>query len=245
MGSSINTIIFSYNRACQLDLLLRSLNFSATVFYKYDPEFEAGYKKLFALHPDHEYIKQVPFRKKLNVLAGRTEFVSFLNDDCVMVEHYDQDEVVEGMKDPLVISFGLGLHSGVAGTKWDWKDYANHPDWRMWGFPMSVDSCIVRSSDVLPIMENEDFDSVPALEKLLKDNLPPRPKMMCFENKKVINWVMNTVQTQHRRPRDRVPPAELEARWLAGERLSLEAIKRKTRNSPLYRVGRRAPVYET
>jgi len=246
MNSAINTIIFSANRACQLELLLRSINVPAIVFYHFDPGFEAGYKKLMEMYPNFEYIKQTDFKKQLASLVGRTDFTSFLCDDDVMVEPYDQNskEINEFKNDPEVVSFSLGLSGNVAGKKWNWKEYQGNRALRMWGYPRSVDSCIFKTYDILPIIKNNDFPSLNLLEVAFYNNPPTIPKMMCFDSRKIVNYAVNSVQKDFKRHSIGPSVKELEKRFLNGERISLEDVKQKTKNSPLYRV-RKNFAYET
>ena len=62
---TLGTLIFSKNRACQLELLLRSLNMPVSVLYTFDPEFAAGYLKLIKMYPQVNFIKQTNFKSQL------------------------------------------------------------------------------------------------------------------------------------------------------------------------------------
>src|SRR5581483_4660004 len=140
----LKTLVFSKNRACQLELLLRSLPYSPSVLYTYDKEFELGYTKLMKMYPKVDFIKQTNFKSQLLEFVQSCKYILFLTDDDVMIETFSENlpEYLEFIKSPDVVSLSLGLSSSVAGKKWKWQKYRNNYRLRMWGYPMSIDSCI-------------------------------------------------------------------------------------------------------
>src|SRR3989344_6927504 len=88
MRSEISTIIFSKNRACQLELLLRSLNMPATVIYTYDQDFKTGYDKLIGMYPEVEFVWETDFKKQ--VIENLGEYTLFLVDDDVMIAPFEE-----------------------------------------------------------------------------------------------------------------------------------------------------------
>lgn len=239
-------LIFSKNRACQLDLLLRSLNLPASVLYTFDPEFEAGYKKLIKMHPTVNFVKQTEFKSQLIEFVKSSDYLLFLPDDDVMIAPFSIDlpEFQEFMKSPDVATLSLGLSSNIAGKKWKWADYRGNYRLRMWGYPMSVDSCIFRKEDILPIIMGSQMTNLNYLETYLNQNIPNRPFMMCFDSPKLINNSVNQVQKDFPARTSGPSPQELEKRFLKGERLSLEDIKEKAKNARYYRIKEQY-TYET
>ncbi len=236
--SEINTIVFSKNRACQLELLLRSLSIPASVLYTYDPEFKKGYSTVIKMHPKFNFVKQDNFKLQLIKFVKESDYVLFLTDDDVMIEPFNQDfeEIKEFIKDTNVASLSLALSSKVAGKKWEWNKYRGNYRLRMYGYPMSVDSCIFRSLDILPVIKKYDITNPNYLETYLNQNIPNRPKMMCFDTPKIINNSVNQVQSDFPAHTFGISTHELEKRFLKGERLSLEDIKEKAKTAKYYRL---------
>ena len=235
----LKTLIFSKNRACQLELLLRSLSIPASVLYTYDPEFKAGYKKLINMYPGVDFIRETEFKLQLIKLIRKTDYILFLTDDDVMIApvSVDSPEFREFVKSPDVVTLSLGLSSQVTGKKWRWKDYRGNYRLRMWGYPMSVDSCIFRKEDIIgTISKSADISNPNYLETALNLNIPARPYMMCFSTPKIINNSVNQVQDDFPAHTLGLSTHELEERFLKGERLSLEDIKEKAKGARYYRI---------
>jgi hypothetical protein len=109
MCSEITTIIFSKNRACQLELLLRTLNLQSKVIYTYDEEFKSGYDKLILMYPNVEFILQTNFKQQ--VIENLGKYTLFLVDDDIMIESFDENcrEFQEFKNDQNIICLSLRL----------------------------------------------------------------------------------------------------------------------------------------
>ena len=235
MRPEITTIIFSKNRACQLELLLRSLNLPSTVIYTYDPAFKSGYNKLIGMYPKVKFIPETNFKNQLIENLG--EYTLFLVDDDVMIEPFEEDcsEFEEFKKNQSIISLSLRLapyYEGAPDFKnntWDWRGLKHD-----WGYPMSVSAHIFRKQDILPIVTNGPFNTPNDLEVLLRKNPPNRPLMLCVPKPNIINIPANVVQTKYRLNRFKnmgIPPEDMNEKFLDGQRISLEDIIEKAKNS--------------
>lgn len=241
---NLTTIVFSKNRACQLELLLRSLRkMPVTVLFSYDPEFKAGYDKLIKMYPSIKFVLRYDFKKQLlEILNKGSDYIMFLVDDDVMLEPFYEDcpEFREFKENPEILTLSLRLspdyrYKGLPvlkENKWEWAPFsrggeAYNPRLRQWGYPMSVGSHIFRRADILPIITANEMKNPNFLEGALSANPPARPLMMCFDKARVINNIVNQVQTDFPSHVLRIPVEELEKRFLKGERLSLEDIKKK------------------
>lgn len=238
---TFTTLIFSKNRACQLELLLRSLSIPgipASVLYTYTPEFKAGYDKVKKMYPRVDFIRQTNFKTQLMETVKRSDYILFLTDDDVIIAPFSKasPEFREFRKDKDVATLSLGLSAGVAGKKWEWKQYRGNYRLRMWGYPMSVDSCIFRKEDILPTIQTHDMSTPNYLETELNLNIPDRSLMMCFDSPRIINNSVNQVQKDFPAHTYGPSPEELEEKFLRGERLSLEDIRQKAKNSRHYRL---------
>lgn len=236
----LTTIVFSKNRACQLELLLRSLgDLPASVLYTYDSGFEAGYKKVINMYPSINFIKQYDFKSQLINFVKNSKYVYFPTDDIVFIDYFSENskEFREFIKSSDIISLSLGLSPNIAGKKWRWQDFKGNYKLRMWGYPVSIDSCILRAEDVLPaIIDYGDMPTPNYFEMALLAKTPTRPYMMCFDHPKIINNSVNQVQKDFPAHTVGISPEILENNFLKGKRLSLTDIKEKARGAVGYRI---------
>ena len=121
MVDMITTLIFSKNRACQLDLLIRSLNRHAdtamqlNVLYDFsDADFESGYKRVMEKFPQVKFIKQRSFKKDVvDILSSAEKYVCFLTDDDVMFGDFSMSglESLFAEVNPMSLSLRLGRNT--------------------------------------------------------------------------------------------------------------------------------------
>ena len=241
MCSEITTIIFSKNRACQLELLLRSLNMPATVLYTHDPEFKLGYEKLIGMYPSVKFVCETNFKEQLTELVGTGgEYTMFLVDDDVMIEPFSEDcpEFVEFKRNPEILCLSLRASPGyikapiIKNNTWKWEGSRFS-----WGYPISATSHVYRKEDIFPAISQKDtIIEIPNdIEVVVK--APNRPLMMCFDKPRFINNTANQVQIKYKFRNLNVPLKDLENKFLGGERLSLEHIKRAAGNSRRVLMG--------
>lgn len=234
----LGTLIFSKNRACQLDLLLRSLTVPVSILYTFDPEFAAGYQKIIKMYPQINFIKQTNFKSQLIKFVKDFPLLLFLTDDDVMIAPFSPNcpEIKEFVKDRQVASLSLGLSATVAGKKWHWADYRHNYRLRMWGYPMSVDSCLFRQEDILPTIGASKITNLNFLEAALNLHLPPRPLMMCFDQPLIVNNSVNQVQNDFPAHTLGISTQKLEQLFLQGQKISLSDIQQKSKNVKIYRI---------
>ncbi|MFA5696161.1 MAG: hypothetical protein WC917_01710, partial [Bacilli bacterium] len=205
--SEIQTIIFSKNRACQLELLLRGLNISSTVIYKADHGFENGYNKIVQMYPKVNFVREKVFKEQLiECIDESIKYTLFLVDDDVSLGNFDENckefKEFNENKNILCLSLRIGPNHRFGniptldGNKWEWEQYRFNRNYhiRNWGFPMSVTSHIFRTEDILPIIEDNEFKTPNFLEGVLNDNCPNRPLMICLDEPIFINNMANQVQ---------------------------------------------------
>ena len=226
--------MFSKNRACQLELLLRSLNIEVTVIYTCDKGFDLGYEQVIDLYPNVNFVREFNFKDQILAAIGKTPHVMFLVDDDVMLEGF-REECAEFalFKSNLSIlclnlrmtpRYRCGDKPILVDNHWAWEQY-KHGKTRNWGYPMSTSSHIFRSTDIMPMLVSRNFDTPHTLEKVLRSKAINRPLMLCFENPKFINNSANQVQTAYPFPSLGIPVKELELGFTSGRRLSLSAIR--------------------
>jgi hypothetical protein len=173
----MKAIIFSKNRAMQLDALLKSARtyapqLSFIVIYTYSSEdFSRGYDILIQEYPEVVFVKETIF--KVNLLDSIKRhldqaYIFFFCDDDVF---YGEDIFLKKPQlkdDELCYSLRLGknvthffmgnksqrneFESDGACIRWNWIESEGDFAW-----PFSVDGQMYRISDVLPIIEREYF----------------------------------------------------------------------------------------
>jgi len=234
MSEALKKVIFSKNRAAQLELLLRSLNIPVVVIYTFDPEFEKGYEKLKKLYPDTLFILQKNFRDQ--ILSNLGKYTMFLVDDDVMIGAFDENcpEFTWFKKNPKIICLSLRMSPHLERGRppisddntWVWRGQPHS-----WGYPMSVSAHIFRLEDIEPAIASHDMTLPHHLEHVLRANPPDRPLMLCFDQPKIVNNQANLVQSEYWSKNLGIDPHDLEKRFLNGERLSLEYIKEKSKGA--------------
>jgi hypothetical protein len=134
----IKLVIFSLNRAQQLDALLRSVDrnakdiFSVEVLYKaIDEEFNKGYEILKKRHPNVKFLLEgKSFRETLTDLLtvvqhfDKYKYVAFMTDDCLvyrniaeLTNYHDIDDLFEETPPLNCVSLRLGENITVQ-TYW-------------------------------------------------------------------------------------------------------------------------------
>lgn len=127
----LNTIIFSKDRACQLEALLRSwsqnvrgvgnLGRTNIIWKASTPEFETGYQKLMSFYSclkQFNFIKEQSFSeqvcKLLETCNSETDLVMFLVDDIMFKETWWLDQELEQLlltnKEIFCLSLRLSEH---------------------------------------------------------------------------------------------------------------------------------------
>jgi hypothetical protein len=262
----INAIIFSKDRACQLDCLLRSIerNVEKTVSIKWSVvylattrEHQRGYEKLFqrAFRGCIFYDEKKEGFKQTTLNLLKEEFpyhVFFVDDDCFKSSWNPNDgslDLLKQRKDLLTVSLRMDPSYDFCYTQ---KQKTPPPiigkdgiwEWKDlqgdWGYPMSLDGHIFHSHDVLPLIRSINFKNPNSLEGRLATQVLGKPLMFCYPNAKIINLPINKVQTVNKNHAGLYHPTsieELNRHFLSGEQLSLEAImKAKGFNAPHFEL---------
>ncbi|MBD2771528.1 glycosyltransferase family 4 protein [Iningainema tapete] len=248
----INVVIFSKDRACQLELLLRSFKkyfteweqAEKTVIYKAEHHtLEQGYQLCQKLHPEFSYVSEssTPFKQATsNAINENNALTMFLVDDIVFKEQFSlQDpEFKQFSNDLKILCLSLRLYPKVnycyvinrhvsvpqfrEDGVWRWVDSEGD-----WGYPMSLDGNIFSTPIIQCLTENLQFYNPNSFEILMARNakyLENTPFMLCYqENSKLLNIPANKVQdTCPARFGNLITPEELNQRFLNGERILLE-----------------------
>jgi hypothetical protein len=236
----MNVIIWSKNRACQLDLLLRSIKRywkdydrnEFRVIYDYDNAgFKKGYDIVMEAHPWVKYIGEINFRADLIHRAlTDSAYIGFFCDDDVFTNDFEWNTGLLANPDIACISLRLGTNivnhyiKGPCevperkGGVWSWK--GKQIDW---GYPMSAGSGhIFRMSDIKPILTKSKYENPTELEDAMNAHKIDRSKMFCYDKSVVFNLAVNRVQTVRKTKCGELSARELNNKFLNGDRIDLE-----------------------
>lgn len=215
----LNTIIFSKNRACQLDAFLRSMKTfwkdwqeesKVSVIWTYEgDEYLAGYERLFKDHPEINYISQKDKDFKQTMISAMDSSIPYTAqfvDDIVFINPLSLkcQEFEDFKNDPETTCLSLRMHPGITycymlnipmtpppeAPTGKWA-WINLPG--DWGYPMSQDGHIFRTEDVTPCIYNEEYAHPNALEGTMTYVIPRRQYTRCFQDAKLINVPSNRV----------------------------------------------------
>ena len=251
-NNMITCIIFTKDRACQLELLLRTLkirvdtsdiNFKIIIDNCSDNDFENGYKRLIERTsiPNLSWIhrKDRPF-KDIILEHAHEECLMFLVDDVCFVEDFStkSQEFQTFFRNGRILTLSLRLSPAITycyayGAKadqpklnnniWEWKGGQGD-----WGVPTSIDGNIFKTRDIIEGLKTIKFLNPNELEGYLdiyaKTKLIEIPYALCFPKQKLVNFPLNKVQTFLNNKSQNISPKMLNENYLAGKRLVLDKI---------------------
>lgn len=240
----INIIVFSKDRAMQLDLFLRSFEnvtdcweYNIIVLYTCsDNSFASGYKKLMAKgYSNVFFLKETNFKANLIHCMENHPHTVFFMDDNIFIRPFDfydeQMDVFNG--DHKIACRSLRLNPNLiycypAQTKmrspvfyennvFEWAGAMGD-----YGYPMSLDGHIFRTKDIEPYIKDLDYSNPNTLEGRMAMFPLRQPKMMCYDKSIIINNPINKVQTVNNNIHGNITASFLNEKWLDGYSISLE-----------------------
>lgn len=214
----MNVLIFSKDRACQLDLLLRSMEIhfadmdqhNIKILYLASSDaFNSGYDRLMSLWEDRSFTRQIePFKTHvLKMFDYSDSLTSFLMDDNVFVNSFSASnpEIDRLLAVNGLISISNRLHLNIdycypASCKspipiinnsvFNWTDCNGD-----WGYPMSLDFNIYQSDYIIDKIIRTGFDNPNTLEGELHERRDFSKPLMGMLGHSIINIPANRVQT--------------------------------------------------
>lgn len=236
----IGAIVFSRDRACQLDLLLRSLLRNGEGLFDVKVIWRGGtipYGICAEEHPNTEFIRENGLTYQVRSLVRRFKSVTFFTDDSVLYREVTLEPLLTLAEEQiLTFSLRLGRNTTVCYPLDSKQVIPETPDgpvmiWRWRGaqgdfsYPMSVDGHIFRTADILPLIEDRHFSTPNHLEEILMSQKIGRPLMASYPHSCLVGIPANIVNTTHpNRHANSHSPADLNAAYLEGKRLDLDAL---------------------
>lgn len=254
----INCLIFTKNRACQLDLLLESINeylgteLDIHILAKATgEEYEEGYRRLTGRHLVPNFIWEEDGHFKNQVMAILNSFnhewtLCFLDDD-VVVDYIDVAPFLKHITaDINAFSLRMGTHITYCYPKdkpMELPKIFMYPDgdlmeWNWsdgsldWGYPMSLGGNIYRAKWLKDFWSGLPFTGPNLIEGYMAMNPPwQRPNQVSFMKQKVYNVANNLVQTVCKNRYEKNvenDPDSLNTAYLDGYKIDLGTITGKT-----------------
>jgi len=221
----MRSIIFSKDRAAQLDLLLRSMKRFApwikpfVLYTTSNLNFQQGYNECFAIHDVDNWHEEKPFRDEvLKLIECKNKYIQFLTDDDVFINEWTEEMFLSAFgncDEEKIAGLSLRLHKGITysytrnqdnpvppiiNNTWRWRKAQGH-----WNYPFSVDGDVYRTEHIIKALNTCIFNNpnqlegagLSAVSKLFID----LPRFVCYPVPKLINipWnrVQDTVQNYH------------------------------------------------
>jgi hypothetical protein len=249
----IDCFIFSKDRACQLDLLLRSISDNADNIHYGDisvlvkcsnGEYEAGYKLVKEKFANITYINETNFTQQIKAMVSgfKHQHCLGLVDDDVFVNKFDPMRI--GLiNEPSIHAISLRMNPKVNYCQtqdramtppqfvkqgifyiWDWSKENPNDDW---GYPSCINGHVYRTGQFKELMARLNFGNPNGLEGQINLNRRmDQPKMACYENSKLLNVPHNLTQSGWNRISNKQEYSlkSLNDRYLSGNIISTENL---------------------
>jgi len=242
----MNITIFSKDRACQLELLLRSMKkyfkecnqFRISILYTYSNEnFRRGYELTKQKHPEFNYIKEESFKNNLlSVIDENKKYTTFFVDDNIFKEPFSiEDNEFKLLENDSVVCLSLRLHPNLTYC-YPAKIQQRKPElidecilpWvgkeGDFGYPMSVDGHIVRTSDIIDMLRLNGYSNPNSLEGGLAANPIRKPFMVMYQKSIIMNNPVNKVQNFNNNVFGDVSQEFINEQYLDGKIISMSNI---------------------
>lgn len=250
----INAIIFSYNRAAQLDLLLESIErnaagvFNLTAAYNYsDADFGRGYEMLKERRGEQAaWVCQrgifftPKFKPWVIGLLRATGHSCFFCDDDVIYRPVAKG--IEQMITPDVACFSLRLglntvYSYMLDKSNPLKHYEVSDEFIGWdwtkhgaenGYPLSTNGHIFRTWELVRLLQAIEFQTLNRMEaNLQRKSKALPPTMIAYSQSRLVNIPANRIQDDFPNRYGEAHPRSAEslnAAFLAGQRIDYDAL---------------------
>lgn len=221
----LRIIIFSRDRAPQLDLLLRTYATHAkphprpvTIQYSAStPVHDMAYRKVAEDHRSiiSEQVREVGFKPTLLNLMKGCRNLMFLVDDIVFIGDFDVELLAGWNTERSIFSLRLGqnivrsFNSGVdpqpqpafqesrvtSHRLLNWRWRSGQLDWNL---PMSLDGNVLPAAEILPIVVDQPIQGPNSLEQALGHYrfLFKHRQGTCFTSSRIVNLPLNTVKVE-------------------------------------------------
>jgi len=246
----IKSLIFSFDRAMQLGLLLESIEknakniFNINVLYKFsNDEFKKGYDILIDKFKNVNWIKEEDFKQQvMSFLDNKYELCCFFTDDDIVYNNVYEKDIEKAMNNNDVFCFSLRLGENVTYCYtmnspnllkkekeedgvlcWNWT---NH--YLDFGYPLSIDGHIFRTKEIKKLVRVINFKSPSTMEGNLQVfDYYPKELMVAYKTSRLVSFPNNVVNKAHsnrKGEKHSYSAKELNEKFLNKEKIDFESI---------------------
>ncbi|MDP4195509.1 MAG: glycosyltransferase [Bacteroidota bacterium] len=217
-------VIFSKNRALQLDALLRSFylncldpeNIELIVIYKADDKYINQYKLLEETYQNVVFVKELDFKVQLLEAVLDSKYLMFLVDDNVFIRDFCISQLCDKLEQiPNALGFSLRLgentiycypkNSSQELPKFNRLD--NNVLLFNWtssqldfNYPLELSSSLYRTDEVIPIISKANYKNPNSLEGIFDEvkqyYKDQRPMLLCARTSLAFCIPVNKVQRE-------------------------------------------------
>lgn len=238
-------IVFSKDRALQLDALIRSYYDCVAnppkmvvLYSSSSSEFKQGYEKLKRKNKARlnlTFVEETSFKRDLVALIKEvtTKRLLFLVDDIFFKSKFDFNTLLKLDTRTNVPSLRMAPHLNFAYTiqkkqslpklyELSKEDGFLSWDFRQaefdWAYPLSVDGHLFETKDFQIFVEALNYKAPNSFEEALQIILPlyQKKRGVCFQESKIINNPCNKVQAENTNISGEISIHELNEKWLNG-----------------------------
>jgi len=241
----INIIIFSKDRACQLELFIRSMSeyfeefnsLKINILYTFTNNFfKQGYDKLISKYSNLNWVKENNFKNNLvSFIDINNKYTIFFVDDIVWKNKFslNDNEFKDFEKNNNILTLSLRLHPNLTycysanipmkqlnTTVWNWRGM--QPDF---GYPMSLDGHFFRTNEIIGLVKGLPYKNPNQFEAVLAAYPINKPLMSCYEKSIIFNNPANKVQTNNPNKHGNISAEYLNQEFLNGNIIDLEQYR--------------------
>lgn len=249
-NQSASIVIFSKDRAMQLDALLRSFYFYSNespeikvLYHCSNSSYESGYSKLIndSQYKKVAFLKESSFKADLITLFEQlnSSKVLFLVDDILFKNQFDFNEFSKFNPLSFTASLRHGKHltycytlakrqalplfsKKAAFLTWDW----NQADYD-WAYPLSLDGHLFDTLEMKVLINDLAYKAPNSLEQAMQIMNPlfkQRPGL-CYENSIIVNNPCNKVQVENDNLHGESQIEDLNTKWLKGYKIDFKKFE--------------------
>ena len=244
---STDLLVFSKDRACQLDLLLstfkekvRNAGTVSVIYKSTNEKFSAGYQRCRNAHGNVEFIEETDFQVQVKAWlssSNRSPSVMMVVDDDLFRSDIDLSEVSQILtNNPQLVCYSpkLGLQLTYCYSLnepqpvpngnvingyfvWDWRSAVHD-----WQYVFSVGGHVFRTSEISAWVSGLKFSNPNNLEdaiQQIKNYFVVPPSALSHVVSKMMNTPVNRVQNTHVNRCGNISHVELNDSYLEGGRL--------------------------
>lgn len=210
-------LVFSKNRACQLDLLIRSIKkfcqipkelYEISILYTYTDNHKSSYDICYSKFPNINWNKEYNFEQQAKDLLnfGKSNLICLLTDDTVFFQDFNLPFKTFGNN---TFSWRLGyntyIQDHVAQRKqphlvpdecrenlFSWNP-CKYPEWCNYGYPFSFDGHVYSAELLNSLMVHRQFKNTNEMEGILHSQRNVIENIFCNAHSSCVNVPCNNL----------------------------------------------------